>query len=72
MTAALIVAALLATHAITFKAGGWWLRWTAYRHQIAATRTAITDPTHRAAAIAWHRRQLPRLHLPHLTRRRAA
>jgi hypothetical protein len=61
--------ALAAWSVLCFTAGGWHLRWRAYRHQVAATRTAIRDPQLLAGALAWHRRHLPRVLralLPHL------
>lgn len=74
MTAVLIVLPLVATNTLTGITCWWLPRWRAYRHQIRATRIAVTDPTLRAQALAWHRRQLrlPRLHLPHFHFRRAA
>ncbi|MEU5946278.1 hypothetical protein ABZ793_12035 [Micromonospora sp. NPDC047465] len=65
---AVALIALTAWSVLCFTAGGWHLRWRSYRHQVQATVTAVRDPQLRADALAWHRRQLPRvlrLHLPH-------
>lgn len=64
-----LLVALTAGLTIGATLGYWWPRCRAYRHQVRATRIAVTDPRLRADAIAWHRRQLVRpfrLHLPRL------
>jgi len=69
------LAVLTATHALAFKAGGWWLRWRALVHQMRAAEVATTG-AHREAVLADYRariRSIVRLpHLPRLTHRRHA
>lgn len=78
MATVLLVLALTATHLLAYAANGLRRDWRAYRAQVAATYTAVPAGPHRADALAWHRRHLPRvlrplagLHLPHFHRRAA-
>ncbi|MDH6460153.1 hypothetical protein M2302_000304 [Micromonospora sp. A200] len=58
---------LIVTHALAFRAGGWYLRWRGLRHQMRAAQIACTGQ-HREDVLADFRRQiraiLPRFHMP--------